>query len=66
MRNITITVSDDRSDGEREQVSAEILLPNMNELYRSTGVNGLTQLLHTINDELNKITGKEEEVLVPR
>jgi hypothetical protein len=50
MRKITLTIEDEKTN---QKISATTTVDNINELYDKHGINGITQILLAINDEIN-------------
>jgi hypothetical protein len=59
MRKITLTIEDEKTN---QKISATTTVDNINELYDKHGINGITQILLAINDEINIKTGQSVKV----
>jgi len=60
MRQITLKIEDSSSN-----ISGTITLDAVNSLWDNHEINGITQLLLTLNDELNKLTQKTVNISIP-
>jgi hypothetical protein len=62
MRKIILTIEDEKTS---QKMSATTTISNINELYEKHGINGITQILLTMNYELNIKTGVDVKISLP-
>jgi hypothetical protein len=62
MRNIILTIEDDSSG---QKISGSTTITGINQLYDFHGINGITQLLITLNQELNKQLVENVKISIP-
>lgn len=61
-RTIIIKITDDES---KKSISGSIPLHEINNLYRNHKINGCTQMVLTINNELNRELDEDIKILIP-
>lgn len=61
-RKLTITIEDDFTN---QKVSASVDLDEINNLFKTTGINGITDIVLQTNTELNCVLSQKFDLLVP-
>jgi hypothetical protein len=62
MRKIILTIEDEKTT---QKMSATTTIKNINELYEKHGINGITQILLAVNQEINDKTGEDVKISLP-
>lgn len=62
MRKLTIKLEDTFSHETLESVTS---LEQINDLYTTTGLNGFSQIVIILNDEMNKLIGDDFKLRIP-
>ena len=62
MRKIILTIEDEKTT---QKMSATTTISNINELYEKHGINGITQILLAMNQEINDKTGEDVKISLP-
>ena len=62
MRKIILTIEDEKT---AQNMSATTTIDNINELYEKHGINGVTQILFAVNQEINNKTGEDVKIYLP-
>jgi len=63
MRKITLTIEDEETS---QNLSITTTVSLVNEMYEIHGINAMTEGLLAINEEINKKTGEEVKILLPK